>query len=47
MTAPNVKAIESKEHTCKQGHYVGIVPKITYEKHVSRTIWGRQDRAFN
>ena len=28
MTAPNVKPIESKEHTCKQGHYGGIVPKL-------------------
>ena len=27
MTAPHIKPIEFKEHTCKQGHYGYIVPK--------------------
>ena len=25
---PNIKPIELKEHTCKQGHYGDIVPKL-------------------
>ena len=28
MTAPNVKPIDLPEHTCKQGHYGDIVPKL-------------------
>ena len=28
MTTPNIKPIELKEHTCKQGHYGEIVPKL-------------------
>ena len=27
MITPSSKPIESKEHTCKQGHYGDIVPK--------------------
>ena len=28
MTTPGLKPIELKEHTCKQGHYGDIVPKL-------------------
>ena len=28
MSTPNIKPIELKEHTCKQGHYGDIVPKL-------------------
>ena len=28
MTTPNIKPIELKGHTCKQGHYGDIVPKL-------------------
>ena len=28
MSAPTSKPIELKEHTCKQGHYGDIVPKL-------------------
>ena len=28
MTTPTLKPIELKEHTCKQGHYGDIVPKL-------------------
>ena len=28
MTTPNLNPIEWKEHTCKQGHCVDIVPKL-------------------
>ena len=29
MATPSLKPIELKEHTCKQGHYGDIVPKLT------------------
>ena len=29
MTTPNLKPIQLREHTCKQGHYEDIVPKLT------------------
>ena len=28
MTTPSLKPIQLKEHTCKQGHYGDIVPKL-------------------
>ena len=28
MTTPSLKPIELKEHTCRQGHYCEIVPKL-------------------
>ena len=28
MQVPNLKPIDLKEHTCKQGHYGDIVPKL-------------------
>ena len=28
MATPNLKPIELKEHTCTQGHYGDIVPKL-------------------
>ena len=28
MTTPSLKPIQLKEHTCTQGHYGGIVPKL-------------------
>ena len=28
MITPNLKPIQLKEHTCKQGNYGDIVPKI-------------------
>ena len=28
MNTPSLKPIELKEHTCKQGHYGDIVPKL-------------------
>ena len=28
MATPSLKPIELKEHTCKQGHYGDIVPKL-------------------
>ena len=28
MSTPNLKPIELKEHTCKQGHYGDIVPTL-------------------
>ena len=28
MATPSLKLIELKEHTCKQGHYGNIVPKL-------------------
>ena len=28
MSTPNIKPTELKEHTCKQGHYGDIVPKL-------------------
>ena len=28
MTTPNIKPIKLKEHTCKQGHYGDIAPKL-------------------
>ena len=28
MSTPNIKPIEFKEHTCKQGHYGDIVQKL-------------------
>ena len=28
MSTPSLKPIELKEHTCKQGHYGDIVPKL-------------------
>ena len=28
MTTPLLKPIEFKEHTCKQGHYGDIAPKL-------------------
>ena len=47
MTTPSLTPIQLKEHTCKQGNYGDIVPKLTYEKHVSWSIWIRQNSAFN
>ena len=47
MTTPNLKPIELKKHTCKQGRYGDIVPKLrTYEKHVSWAQRIRQNRVF-
>ena len=28
MTTPSLKPVQSKEHTCSQGHYGDIVPKL-------------------
>ena len=28
MTTPSLKPIELKEHTCRQGHYGNIIPKL-------------------
>ena len=28
MTTPSLKPMQLKEHTCKQGHYSDIVPKL-------------------
>ena len=28
MSTPNIKPIELKEHTCKQGHYGDIAPNF-------------------
>ena len=30
MTKPNLKPIQLREHTCTQGHYVDIVPKLIH-----------------
>ena len=47
MSPPNIKPMELKEDTCKQGHYEDIVPKLHMTKHAGCSIGGGEDRAFN
>ena len=39
MSTPSLKPIELKEHTCKQGHYGDIVPKLTMRSMLVGPRW--------
>ena len=47
MATPSLKPIELKEHTCSQGHYGDIVPKLPMRSMLVGPSGSGKNSAFN